>query len=468
VCVDMAPLSRLAAAYTAVLLSSSCNNCISFLIPSPPLTVVTRLNSAVVNGSPDAPKTIDEDNALQWEMFTRHHALDGEWMGTWSTYNYMGDLEDSTVAGVSLKQQHDDDSASSVVQTHRILTSSTTSDCETCYSSSQFTTLPTIATYTPQTLGRRHRCAAVGMVIGPTVLPKSGTMSTELVLRHGNGRLRVTFQHAPVWSRDVEPGSCPPQGLKLFRTIVSKEKLRRSRRTTMDDDDDDSNTIEGPPNAAEEISFPPTTGNPKFFRPVPPYKWWAKWAGTSWTWDPQTGDRGWSIAEIDEADSWHGRNGDADGVWSLRLPGGVLLQCPRVIIGGVAGLCRLAWMPEDDGIVGTVEDGNKAKLLRIEASVIALEPIISDDNDDMMIGFYPPTLGSLRTDILEKIGELEGASLEERAKANVGYVWNAEEDGSTENIMALERTDNSMAQTVVANERKASRIDEDPRNSLDF
>jgi hypothetical protein len=125
-------------------------------------------------------------------------------------------------------------------------------------------------------------------------------------------------------------------------------------------------------------------------------------------------------------------------------------------------------MPEDDGIVGTVEDGNKAKLLRIEASVIALEPIISDDNDDMMIGFYPPTLGSLRTDILEKIGELEGASLEERAKANVGYVWNAEEDGTTENIMALERTDNSMAQTVVANERKASRIDEDPRNALDF
>jgi allophanate hydrolase subunit 2 len=85
-----------------------------------------------------------------------------------------------------------------------------------------------------------------------------------------------------------------------------------------------------------------------------------------------------------------------------------------------------------------------------------------------MIGFYPPTLGSLRTDILEKIGELEGASLEERAKANVGYVWNAEEDGSAENIMALERTDNSMAQTVVANERKASRIDEDPRNALDF
>jgi hypothetical protein len=79
-------------------------------------------------------------------------------------------------------------------------------------------------------------------------------------------------------------------------------------------------------------------------------------------------------------------------------------------------------------------------------------------------------LGSLRTDILEKIGELEGASLEERAKANVGYVWDADadEDGSSEIIMASERINNSMAQTIIANERKASRIDEDPRNALDF
>ena len=58
----------------------------------------TRLR--VTNPSqPDAPKTIEEDAALQWELFTRHHALDGEWWGEWCTYNYMGDLEDKTVAG---------------------------------------------------------------------------------------------------------------------------------------------------------------------------------------------------------------------------------------------------------------------------------------------------------------------------------------------------------------------------------
>lgn len=393
--------------------------------------------------------------ALQWGMFTHHHALDGEWWGTWSTYNYMGDLEDSTVAGVSLKLSDESDA---VVHTHRILSSSIQSDCETCFSSStQMTTLPTIATYTPSTLGRRHRCAAVGMVVGPIVL-KSGAMNTELVLRHGDGRVRVTFQHAPVWARGVAPGSCPPQGLKMFRAVVSKEKLRRRAAAEEAEEESGDGTLQGPPSAVEEQSSPPLPGNPRFFRPVPPFKWWAKWAGTSWTWGPQTGDRGWSMEEVDEADSWHGRNGDAEGVWSLRLPGGVLIQCPRVIVGGAMGICRLAWMPEDDGEAGTVEDGNSAKLLRIEASVVALEPIISDEDDDMMVGFYPPTLGSLRTDILEKIGDLEGASLEERAQANAGYVWG--EDGDSGIIVASALATDSMPQSEIAMINESAQIDD--------
>ena len=99
---------------TAAVVLSSCNTCIAFISPtlhtakystfSSPSAVTSSIPSSttrlqVISGSPDAPKTIEEDAALQWEMFTRHHALDGEWWGTWSTYNYMGDLEDSTVAG---------------------------------------------------------------------------------------------------------------------------------------------------------------------------------------------------------------------------------------------------------------------------------------------------------------------------------------------------------------------------------
>ena len=61
-------------------------------------TPSTRLYQ--MNGSPDAPKTIEEDAVLQWDLFTKHHAIEGkEWWGAWSTYNYMGDLEDTSIAG---------------------------------------------------------------------------------------------------------------------------------------------------------------------------------------------------------------------------------------------------------------------------------------------------------------------------------------------------------------------------------
>jgi len=130
-------------------------------------------------------------------------------------------------------------------------------------------------------------------------------------------------------------------------------------------------------------------------------------------------------------------------------------------------------MPEDEGEVGTVGDGNTAKLLRVEASVSALEPIISDDDENMMIGFYPPTLGSLRTDILEKIGELEGVSLEERAQAAEGYVWSAADgDESAENIAvsddSAKQVDTSNCKTAPSDEGLNEKIIADPRNALDF
>ena len=322
-----------------------------------------------------------EDAALQWDLFQKHHAL-GSWRGTWTTYNYIGDVLDSTVAAVDLHLDGGD-GGTSCTQIHKIVTGSVKADCETCFDSDDVQSMP-VAQYQLGNLGR-NRLASVGMVCGPTLL-RSGAMSTELVLRQGDGRVRVIFQHAPVWEAGVEPGSCPPQGLKLFRTTVCREALR-----------------DGPPSAAAEEASPPEKGNPKFFRGVPPFHWHKKWAGTSWTWGPSTGDRGWSIGEMEEGDAWHGRPmGDGMDVWSMRLPGGILMQCPRVIVGGQAGICRLAWLPE--------EDTDDAMLLRIEAGVLALEPVPDEDDETMMVGLYPPTLGSLRCDVMKKQGELDDAS----------------------------------------------------------
>ena len=271
-----------------------------------------------------------------------------------------------------------DESSDTIQQTHNIVSGATKSDCKTCFDSMEVKSFP-VARYAPGQL-HKTRLGSIGMVNGPTLL-RSGAMATELALSYGDGRIRVMVQHAPVWEAGVEPGSGPPQALKLLRAMVSREALRPA-----------------PPTPETEAENPPPQDNPAFFRPVPPFAWHKEWGGTSWTWGPTSGNRGWAIEKMEEVDAWHGRpTGDSTNVWNLRLPGGVLLQVPRVIVHGEAGICRVAWLPQDD------------TLLRLEAGVLALEPMTMED--DTMVGFYPPSLGSLRCDVMKKIGELENVSM---------------------------------------------------------
>eukprot|EP00979_Chaetoceros_neogracilis_P003441 scaffold592_cov272-Chaetoceros_neogracile.AAC.52 len=366
----------------------------SFALLTPTKCAPTRSPTflQVAGGTPKL--SLDEEIKIQWDLFTKHQAK-GKWRGTWTTLDYMGDIQDETTASVNLIL---DDESNSVEHTHDIVMGKIASDCETCYDSEDVRTIP-VGKYTPGNMSK-YRCASVAMCAGPSLM-KSGAMSTELVLTHGNGRVRVVYQHAPVWEEGVEPGSCPPQALKLFRTMVSREML----------------DADAPPSREMEEKYPPARGNPTFFRGVPPFQWHKKWAGSSWTWGGQTGDRGWAIENLEEADAWHGRpTGDTSDVWAIRMPGGILLQCPRVITTGRAGICRLAWLPEDDAPEGSASDGETASLLRVEASVIALEPVIDEEND-VMLGFYPPELGSLRCDVLTKFGELEDVSVMEKLKS---------------------------------------------------
>lgn len=350
--------------------------------------------STIDGGEIPQKLTKEQEEEIQWDFFLKNQAR-GKWRGTWTSYDYMGDVIDETIASVNLKH---DPETNMVSHIHEIVTESTSSDCETCFDSSNVRVLQ-VGKYAPGDLAR-YRCASVGMVCGPSIM-RSQAMNTELILSFGNGRVRVVYQHAPVWENGIEPGSGPPHGLKLFRTMVSRETLN-----------------EGPPTFKSESKKRPTRGNPRFFRPVPPFFWHKKWAGTSWTWGPQNGDRGWQIDELDEVDAWHGRPaGDDNNVWSMRLPGGILLQCPRVITSDRQALCRLAWLPEDEGEIGTEADGDPAKLLRVEASVLALEPVVDEENNIMR--FNPPSLGSLRCDVLQKVGELENVSILEKLR-NMG------------------------------------------------
>lgn len=160
----------------------------------------------------------EEEEELQWDLFLKHHAR-GKWRGKWTSYDFMGDVIDNTMASVNLIH---DESTDTVTHTHDIVVGSTQSDCETCFDSDDVRTLP-VATYSKGNLAR-YRCASLGMSCGPS-LTRAGSMSTELILTDEDNRLRVVYQHAPVWEKGIEPGSCPPQGLKLFRVMVAKESL---------------------------------------------------------------------------------------------------------------------------------------------------------------------------------------------------------------------------------------------------
>ena len=342
-----------------------------FFSPLTPATTrtATRRSLPLFLAADDKNSNTPNEREIQWDLFQKYHAK-GSWRGIWTTYDYIGDVMDETIASVNYKQIDE----GLIQQTHSIVSGAKRSDCATCFDSMDVKEFP-VRSYNlaDENVFTKTRLGANAMVHGPSLI-KSGVMATELVLAWGDGRVRVTFQHAPVWEDGIEPGSCPPQGLKLLRTMISREALR-----------------DAPPTAETEAMNPPAEGDPFFYRPVPPFNWHKKWAGTSWTWGPQTGDRGWAIEDLEEEDAWQGIA--TVERWNLRLPGGIFMQAPRVITGANAELCRLAWLPNDE------------TLLRVEAGCLALQPMVMED--DSMAGFYPPSLTSLRCDVLKKMGELD-------------------------------------------------------------
>mmetsp|Transcript_37536 Transcript_37536/g.91059 ORF Transcript_37536/g.91059 Transcript_37536/m.91059 type:complete len:201 (-) Transcript_37536:5453-6055(-) len=110
---------------------------------------------------------------------------------------------------------------------------------------------------------------------------------------------------------------------------------------------------------------------------------------TAWTWGKQKGNQGWAVEEMEDEDAWQGVT-PVDS-WNLRM-GSIHVQCPSVTTDAATGICRLAWLPDDE------------TLLRVEAGVTVLQPLIEDD---AMVGFELPSLTSLRCDMMKKTGELD-------------------------------------------------------------
>ncbi|GMI11671.1 hypothetical protein TrRE_jg6235, partial [Triparma retinervis] len=203
----------------------------------------------------------------------------------------------------------------------------------------------------------------------------------QLCLSYAGSRVRCTFVHAPAWEKG-KPETGLPDGLRFLRCTVVKE----------------SSTLPNFDRSEEVGGDEPDPEKAYFFRPTPPFEWQYIHKGTSWTWGPTKGDEGWALPSVEEADAWHSRpRGDGPNVWSLRL-GSILLQCPDFLPRGtnvsvLDTLFRLAWIP------------NPHRMLRAEASVIAMREIEMESEEGVRVG--RPERGSFRVDVLEKVGEPE-------------------------------------------------------------
>jgi hypothetical protein len=86
----------------------------------------------------------------------------GSWNSLWSTYNYIGDVEDETIATVDLQVGEN-----VVLHNHIIPLSSTTSNCDRCQDSFETRTIP-VAQYVP---GNLRRCSSQPSIPCLTIPP---------------------------------------------------------------------------------------------------------------------------------------------------------------------------------------------------------------------------------------------------------------------------------------------------------
>jgi hypothetical protein len=390
-----------------------------------------------------------EDDHVQWSLFQRHHV--GAWNGLWTTVNDMADVLDETVARtileehVVLDRSGDDgnnnkggptDASSSssslgVRHAHVIPVASTASHCVTCFDNpaAETRTLE-VATYRPDTLLTRSkiRLASRGIVVGPKIMPTTKSMALEIGVRFGNARVRARIVMAPVWEPGVLPMSCPPHALRVAQITLHREVLAGAVVADDDDNDDEEASDDYYPTPqSEEAQYevmqkkmqqqkrnnanhdgedsstssssslplppPPPPSFVRFHRGVPPFAWHKDWRGTAWTWGPQAGDRGWQLDQVELQDQWHGNNPVERWNWRTKT---VYVQLPKLVTSDETALFRMAWLADPD------------HLLRIEAGVLALQPVFgsNDDDDDgnekaQVVGLEPPRLVSLRCDTLQ-------------------------------------------------------------------
>ena len=162
------------------------------------------------------PSSLGLVAAPHWQRFLSLHA--GEWRGRWSTLGPDGNVLDEVTAAQRLEVPAGQDDVA--INTLIFVTGSIKSDCSTCFDSEETKEVPAGA-FTPEQLP--YCVAGAGSALGPRVL-RSGAMSFEACLRHGEQRVRMTAQFAPQ-SITASTVDGTPMSLTLGRVTIAREAL---------------------------------------------------------------------------------------------------------------------------------------------------------------------------------------------------------------------------------------------------
>jgi hypothetical protein len=304
----------------------------------------SRGTSTSVGATPAlGPTELEAYHRGQWDLFVTHHT--GHFYGIQAGY----DPEEPTVEDYLYCEQRLELSADGAEVKHvsSLVLGEIRADCETCFDSERLKSKD-VGTYRVGKLKSRL-CANVE-VRGPGLTPRG--ISTEVVMRHGDGRVRVLLAHAPVEFADVAGVGSVPCVYALKDVVIVRERLKQ--RPLKADTDPDvmwvptvDGTFAGPYDGTRERfgASGASERTPMAFDTLPACQVLSEQVKAEM--QQAGGSEGDHVVSTGGGSSSNSVAADdtASEMYRRVFAGGILVEAPWVVAAGLDERARVSWAP---------------------------------------------------------------------------------------------------------------------------
>lgn len=211
-----------------LLLVLSCS-CIALSYHLPAVGPRTKLTTSTQRFAGSFPGfEVETFHKNQWELYLQHHV--GRWVGIQAGYDPdLVEIEDYMYCETLLEKNVEN---TQVKHISSLVLGEIRADCEVCFDSERLKSKE-VGTYSLGNL-RSRVCANVD-VRGPALTPRG--ISTELIVRHDDGRVRVLLAHSPIDFVELEGVGSVPSAYALKDIVIVRERLEK--RPLKSDDNPD-------------------------------------------------------------------------------------------------------------------------------------------------------------------------------------------------------------------------------------